>query len=32
VVGIAAELTGADELVLADTIGVGTPTQVKRLV
>jgi isopropylmalate/homocitrate/citramalate synthase len=32
VVGIAADLTGADELVLADTIGVATPTQVKRLV
>jgi isopropylmalate/homocitrate/citramalate synthase len=32
VVEIAAELTEADELVLADTIGVGTPTQVKRLV
>jgi isopropylmalate/homocitrate/citramalate synthase len=32
VVEIAAELTEADELVLADTIGVATPTQVKRLV
>jgi isopropylmalate/homocitrate/citramalate synthase len=32
VVGIAAELTDAGELVLADTIGVATPTQVKRLV
>jgi hydroxymethylglutaryl-CoA lyase/(R)-citramalyl-CoA lyase len=32
VVEIAAELTQADELVLADTIGVATPTQVKRLV
>ena len=32
VVEIAAELTDADELVLADTIGVATPTQVKRLV
>jgi isopropylmalate/homocitrate/citramalate synthase len=32
VVEIAAGLTEADELVLADTIGVATPTQVKRLV
>jgi isopropylmalate/homocitrate/citramalate synthase len=32
VVGIAAEMADADELVLADTIGVATPTQVKRLV
>jgi hydroxymethylglutaryl-CoA lyase/(R)-citramalyl-CoA lyase len=32
VVEIASELTEADELVLADTIGVATPTQVKRLV
>jgi isopropylmalate/homocitrate/citramalate synthase len=32
VVEIAAELTQGDELVLADTIGVATPTQVKRLV
>jgi isopropylmalate/homocitrate/citramalate synthase len=32
VVEIAAELTQADELVLADTIGVATPSQVKRLV
>jgi isopropylmalate/homocitrate/citramalate synthase len=32
VVEIAAELTETDELVLADTIGVATPTQVKRLV
>jgi hydroxymethylglutaryl-CoA lyase len=32
VVAIAAELIQAEELVLADTIGVATPTQVKRLV
>jgi isopropylmalate/homocitrate/citramalate synthase len=32
VVGLAAELTDAGEIVLADTIGVATPTQVKRLV
>jgi isopropylmalate/homocitrate/citramalate synthase len=32
VVEIAADLAEADELVLADTIGVATPTQVKRLV
>ena len=32
VVAIATELTQAQELVLADTIGVATPTQVKRLV
>jgi isopropylmalate/homocitrate/citramalate synthase len=32
VVEIAAELRETDELVLADTIGVATPTQVKRLV
>ena len=32
IVEIAAELKEADELVLADTIGVATPTQVKRLV
>jgi isopropylmalate/homocitrate/citramalate synthase len=32
VLALADELTGADELVVADTIGVATPTQVKRLV
>jgi isopropylmalate/homocitrate/citramalate synthase len=32
VVAIGAELADADELVLADTIGVATPTQVRRLV
>jgi isopropylmalate/homocitrate/citramalate synthase len=32
VVALAEQLTGADELVLADTIGVATPTQVKRLI
>src|SRR5919205_4209005 len=32
VAGIAEALDGADELVLADTIGVATPTQVRRLV
>jgi isopropylmalate/homocitrate/citramalate synthase len=32
VMTLAEELAGANELVLADTIGVGTPTQVKRLV
>jgi hydroxymethylglutaryl-CoA lyase len=31
VAALAEELTDADELVLADTIGVATPTQVKRL-
>jgi isopropylmalate/homocitrate/citramalate synthase len=32
IVAIAAELAEAEELVLADTIGVATPSQVKRLV
>jgi isopropylmalate/homocitrate/citramalate synthase len=32
VVEIAGELTDADEVVLADTIGVATPTQVRRVV
>jgi isopropylmalate/homocitrate/citramalate synthase len=32
VVALAEQLADADELVLGDTIGVGTPTQVKRLV
>jgi isopropylmalate/homocitrate/citramalate synthase len=32
IVAIAAELAEAEEIVLADTIGVATPTQVKRLV
>jgi isopropylmalate/homocitrate/citramalate synthase len=32
VVALAEQLTGADELVLADTIGVATPTQAKRLI